>query len=113
MELTDQIRSAVQESRFVVGVTARMQMEERKVSLWQVETGLVDGNIVEVPDSKPHPSILVDQALLDGTQVVVAWSWLAASSQAKLISVIFPDGRSHEWRCKQAALPTIDAMGSR
>jgi len=91
MELTDQIRSAVQESRFVVGVTARMQMEERKVSLWQVETGLVDGNLVEVPDSKPHPSILVDQVLLDGTQVVVAWSWLAASSQAKLISVIFPD----------------------
>ena len=91
MELTDQIRSAVQKSRFVVGVTARMQMEERKVSLWQVETGLVDGNLVEVPDSKPHPSILVDQVLLDGTQVVVAWSWLAASSQAKLISVIFPD----------------------
>ncbi len=91
MELTDQICSAVQESRFVVGVTARMQMEERKVALWQVETGLADGNIVEVPDSKPHPSILVDQVLLDGTLVVVAWSWLSASNKAKLISVIFPD----------------------
>jgi hypothetical protein len=91
MELTDQIRSAVQESRFVVGVTARMQMEERKVSLWQVEIGLADGNIVEVPDRKPNPSIVVDQVLLDGTLVVVAWSWLAASNQAKLTSVIFPD----------------------
>ena len=91
MELTDQIRSAVQESRFVIGVNARMQMEERKVALWQIETGLVDGNIVEVPDSRPHPSIVVDQVLLDGTLVVVSWSWLASSSQAKLISVIFPD----------------------
>jgi hypothetical protein len=91
MELTDQICSAVQENRFVIGVTARMQMEERKVALWQIETGLVDGNIVEVPDSKPHPSIVVDQVLLDGTLVVVSWSWLAGSNQAKLISVIFPD----------------------
>ena len=91
MELTDQICSAVQEGRFVIGVNARMQMEERKVALWQVETGLVDGNIVEVPESKPHPSIVVDQVLLDGTLVVVSWSWLASSNQAKLISVIFPD----------------------
>jgi hypothetical protein len=91
MELTDQIRSAVQESRFVISVNARMQMDERKVALWQVETGLVDGNIVEVPDSRPHPSIVVDQVLLDGTLVVVSWSWLASSNQAKLISVIFPD----------------------
>jgi hypothetical protein len=91
MELIDQIRSAVQENRFVVGVTARMQMEERKVALWQIETGLVDGNAVEVPESKPHPSILVDQVLLDGTLVVVSWSWLGGSNQAKLISVIFPD----------------------
>jgi len=91
MELTDQIRSAVQESRFVISVNARMQMEERKVALWQVETGLVDGNIVEVPVSRPHPSIVVDQVLLDGTLVVVSWSWLAGSNQAKLISVIFPD----------------------
>lgn len=91
MELIDQIRSAVQEGRFVVGVTARMQMEDRKVALWQIETGLVDGNIVEVPESKPHPSILIDQVLLDGTLVVVSWSWLGSSNQAKLISVIFPD----------------------
>lgn len=91
MDLTELITSAVQEGRFVVGVTARMQMEERKVALWQVETGLEDGNIVEVPDSKPHPSILVDQVLLDGTLVVVSWSWLGASNQAKLISVFFPD----------------------
>ncbi len=91
MELTEQICSAVKEGRFLVSVTARMQLEERKVALWQVETGLVDGNLVEVPDSKPHPSILVDQVLLDGTLVVVAWSWLAVSSQAKLVSVLFPD----------------------
>ena len=91
MELTDQIRSAVQESRFVISVNARMQMEERKVALWQIETGLLDGNIVEVPDSRPHPSIVVDQVLLDGTLVVVSWSWLASSSQVKLVSVIFPD----------------------
>ena len=91
MELTDQIRSAVQESRYVIGVTARMQMEERKLALWQIETGLVDGNIVEVPDRKPNPSIVVDQVLLDGTLVVVSWSWLAGSNQAKLTSVLFPD----------------------
>ena len=91
MELTDQICSAVQEGRFVIGVNARMQMEERKVALWQIETGLLDGNIVEVPDSRPHPSIVVDQVLLDGTLVVVSWSWLASSSQVKLVSVIFPD----------------------
>jgi hypothetical protein len=91
MELTGQIRSAVQDSRYVIGVTARMQMEERKLALWQIETGLVDGNIVEVPDHKPNPSIVVDQVLLDGTLVVVSWSWLAGSNQAKLTSVIFPD----------------------
>jgi hypothetical protein len=91
MELTDQIRVAVQESRFLISVNTRMQMEERKVALWQVETGLVDGNIVEVPDRKPNPLIVVDQVLLDGTLVVVSWSWLAGSNQAKLISVLFPD----------------------
>jgi phosphoribosylformimino-5-aminoimidazole carboxamide ribonucleotide (ProFAR) isomerase len=91
MEIADQICSAVDEGRFLVGVTARIQMGERKIALWQIETGLTDGNIVEVPDSKPHPSILVDQVLLDGTLVVVSWSWLATSERAKLVSVFFPD----------------------
>jgi hypothetical protein len=92
MDLIDQIKTAVSEDRYVVSVHARQRLAERKVKLWQIETGLETASIEEVrPDSVPNPSIVVEEVLPDGSTVVVVWSWLTMANQAKLVTVYFRD----------------------
>ena len=91
MDLTESIKDAVRDGRFLVSVHARQRMAERGLRLWHMEEGLTDATIVEVrPDSEPNPSIVVEHLLPDGTAVTVVWTWLATSGQAKLVTVYIP-----------------------
>lgn len=90
--LFDKIRKAVADDRFVVGWHADDRFEERGVSDWQVVAGLDDAELIrERPRSKPNPSVVVRQLLVDGTEIEVIWSWLAESRRAKLVTVYFLD----------------------
>jgi hypothetical protein len=88
--LFNNIRSAVQEDRFLVSWHADEQCEERAVSVWQIVAGFQDAQLVrERPRSKPNPSVVTRQTLADGTEVEVIWSWLSGTRQAKLVTVYF------------------------
>lgn len=66
-KLFDDIVVAVQANRFVVSWHADERCEERGISAWQLAAGIGDAKLVrERPRSKPNPSIVVTQHLVDG-----------------------------------------------
>jgi hypothetical protein len=91
-KLFDQIRSAVQEDRFVVAWHGDERCEERGVTVWQLVAGIDEAELVrERPRSKPNPSVVIRQVLSDGSEVEVVWSWLSRTRRAKLATVYFRD----------------------
>ena len=91
-ELFDKIREAIQDDRFVVSWHADERCEERGVTAWQLIAGIDEAVVVrERLRSKPHPSVIVRQELVDGSEVEVIWAWMADSQRAKLVTVYFPD----------------------
>ena len=92
MDLTDLIQSAVREGRFAVSHHAHRRLRERRIELWQVKVGMDEAVVVEErPQDQPNPSIVTQQALADGTTVVVIWAWSVEENQALLVTVFFPD----------------------
>lgn len=88
----DRIRLAVREDRFLVSWHADQRAEEREVSVWQLVAGLEEGRLErERPASKPHPSVVVREALADGSEVEVVWAWLPESQRAMFVTVYFHD----------------------
>ena len=88
--LFENIRAAVHEDRFVVSWHADERCEEREVTVWQIVAGLDGARLVrERPASKPHPSVVVREELVDGSEVDVIWSWMKESGRAKLVTVYF------------------------
>jgi len=91
-KLFDRIRAAVREDRFLVSWHADERAEERDVSVWQLVAGLESAILErERPTSKPHPSVVVRQELVDGTEVEVIWAWLPESGRAMLVTVYFSE----------------------
>lgn len=91
-ETFDRIRASVREDRFLVSWHADERCEERQVAVWQVVAGLEDARLQqERPASEPHPSIVVQQALVDGTEVEVVWAWMPESDRAMLVTVYFSE----------------------
>ena len=89
-QLFDEIRQAVEEDRFIVAWHADERCEERGITDWQLVSGLADAKLLrERPRSKPNPSIVVRQILVDGSEVEVVWSWLSQTRRAKLVTVYF------------------------
>jgi hypothetical protein len=88
----EQIRSAVGEDRFIVSWHADERCEERGVTEWQLVAGIDNAELVnERPASRPNPSVIVRQELVDGATVEVIWAWLPESRRAKLVTVFFRD----------------------
>jgi len=93
--LFEEIRRAVREERFFFSWHADERCEERGITGWQIVAGIEEGEILEErPHTKPNPSVVVRQALPDGSDVEVIWSWLGLSRKAKLVSVYF---RRRRW----------------
>ena len=91
-KLLDEIRAAVRDDRYLVSWHADERAEERGVTAWQLVAELDRAELVrERPRSKPNPSIVVRQTLIDGTEVEVIWSWLSRSRRAILVTVYFRD----------------------
>lgn len=90
--LTDDIRSAVAEGRYVLSLHAAQRLRERRVVEWQIADGLRTAAVLsERSSDRPNPSIEVEQSLPDATPVKVIWSWLATSRLARLVTVHFID----------------------
>ncbi len=91
-KLFERIRAAVRDDRFLVSWHADDRSEEREVAVWQLVAGLEEAKLErERPASKPHPSIVVREELVDGTEVEVIWAWLPESCRAMLVTVYFPE----------------------
>jgi hypothetical protein len=91
-KIFDEIRAAVRDERYLVSWHADERAEERGITAWQIVTELDRAELVrERPRSKPNPSIVVRQTLIDGTEVEVIWSWLPQSRKAILVTMYFRD----------------------
>jgi hypothetical protein len=91
-KLFDDIVAAVLADRFVVSWHADERCEERGITAWQLAAGISDAILIrERLRSKPNPSIVIAQHLVDGSEVEVIWSWLASSKKALLVTVYFRD----------------------
>ena len=91
-DLFDTIRRLVAEDRYLVGLHASEQLEERGIVEWQVVAGVERGQLLrERPDASPNPVVEIRERLPDGTYVNAVWSHLRTSSVAKLVTVHFFD----------------------
>jgi hypothetical protein len=92
MDLTDLIKSALRDGRFVVSHHARGRRRQRRIPLWQVEAGVDDWIVLEErPQDLPNPSLVCQQILADVTTVTAIWTWDAVSNEALLVTVFFLD----------------------
>lgn len=90
--LFDQIQEAVAEARYLIGLHAANQLDERGIPDWQVVAGVAEGILLaERPADKPNPAVEVKQMLPDGTPVKAVWSWLSRHRAAKLVTVHYFD----------------------
>src|SRR3954453_20966213 len=65
-KLLDEIRAAVRDGRYLVSWHADERSEERGVTAWQLVAELDQAALVrERPRSKPNPSVIVRQTLVD------------------------------------------------
>ncbi len=91
-EIFDRIRAAVRDDHFLVSWHADERCEQRQLAVWQVVAGLEDARLQsERQASQPHPSIVVREELVDGTEVEVVWAWMPESGRAMLVTVYFPE----------------------
>lgn len=89
-KIFEKIRSAVREDRYLIAWHADERCEERGITVWQVVASLEEAELLEErPQSKPNPSVVVRQSLVDGTTVEAVWTWLPVSRRAKLVTVFF------------------------
>ena len=90
--LHEKIVGAVKNDRFIVSWHADERCEERGITAWQLVAGIHDARLIrERPRSKPHPSVILNQELVDGTEVELIWAWLEETGRAKLVTVYFRD----------------------
>ena len=91
-DLLDRIRVAVSQRRYLIGLHAGNQLDDRGIPDWQVVVGLADGVLLrERPQDKPNPAVEVRQLLPDGTFVKAVWAWLPRQHVAKLVTVHYFD----------------------
>lgn len=91
-DLFNQIRTAVAQRRYLIGLHAGNQLDERGIPDWQVVGGVPEGLLLrERPHDKPNPAVEVQQILPDGTFVKTVWSWLPRQKVAKLVTVHYLD----------------------
>lgn len=91
-KLFHQIRTAVVSDRYLIGVHAANQLDERGIPDWQVVAGMSDATLLtERPNDTPNPAVEVEQILADGTAVKAVWSWLPSHKAAKLVTVHYFD----------------------
>lgn len=90
--LWDKVRAAIEEQRYVIGVHAAIRLRQRRIPIWQVVGGTLEGTcLTERSDAAPNPAVEVDILLPDGTSANAVWSWLQYDLTAKLVTVHYYD----------------------
>jgi hypothetical protein len=93
--LSDRIRRAVRDERYVFGSHADERLRDRKIKGWQIIEGLDAARVLrERPNDHPNPAVEFEQALPDGTMIQTAWSWIATARTAKLVTFISLTGKT-------------------
>jgi hypothetical protein len=91
-KLWGQIRSAVVDERYIIGLHANEQLRRRAIPAWQIISQIEQATFInERPKASPNPVVEVRQHLADGTPVKAVWAWLAGVRTAKLVTVHFFD----------------------
>jgi len=86
------ILAAIADGQFVVSDHADNQIRDRSIAAWQVIEGAATGKLLsERPETKPNPSVELQQLLADGTPVKAVWSFVENARFAKLVTVHFFD----------------------
>lgn len=89
-KLADDIRRAVREERYGFGYHAQKRLRERRIMGWQVVQGMDGAKLLtEREDGIPFPVAEFEQELADGMPIKAVWAWIAATQEAKLVTVHF------------------------
>lgn len=91
-KLFDQVRRAIREDRYVFSDHADNVLRERRITHWQIVDGVEHGRVLgERSQTKPNPTVEVEQILPDGVAVKAVWAHVRALDVAKLVTVHFFD----------------------
>lgn len=91
-KLAVEILAAIRDEHYVFSVHAAQRLRQRRIKDWQVIAGLNEATLIrEKPNGLPNPTVEFDQMLPDGVEIKSVWSWIAARSVAKLVTVHFYD----------------------
>lgn len=90
--LFPRLQAALGGDRVAVSAHAAVRMRQRRVLLWQVIAGTLDGAALrERPEAEPNPTIEVEIVLPDGARAKAVWAFLAESDFANLVTIHFFD----------------------
>lgn len=91
-ELFNRIKLAVRDERYVFSDHADNMLRERGIIHWQIASGLEDAKLLsERPQTKPNPTIEVEQILADGVPLKAIWAYVHQLDLAKLVTLHFFD----------------------
>ena len=91
-ELFERVRAAVAAERYVFSDHADNALRERGIVHWQVASGVDQARVLsERPQTKPNPTVELQQTLPDATPIKAVWAYLSALDLAKLVTVHFFD----------------------
>lgn len=90
--LFEQIRDAIADERYLIGLHAAERLDERGIPDWQVVAAMTGATLIlERPHNRPNPSIEARILLPDGTAAKAVWAWIAGLRAAKLVTVHYFD----------------------
>lgn len=90
--LFDHVRRAVREDRYLFSDHADNMLRERGIIHWQIVQGVEDARLLsERAQTKPNPTVEVEQILPDGVSVKAVWAYVLTLDFAKLVTVHFFD----------------------
>ena len=91
-QLVDRVRAAVAAERYVFSDHADNALRDRGIVHWHIVSGVADARLLsQRPQTRPNPTVELEQTLPDGTSVKAVWAYLAALDLAKLVTVHFFD----------------------
>ena len=89
-QLFDNIRRSVQKNRYVFSDHADNMLRERGIMHWHIVEGIDQAHLLsERPNTRPNPTIEVEQILPDGTPFKAVWCYVRSLDLAKVVTIHF------------------------
>ncbi len=91
-QLFDRVRRAVRADRYIFSDHADNMLRERGIIHWHIVQGVEPASLLsERPETRPNPTVEVEQILPDGVPVMAVWAYVRRLDLAKLVTVHFFD----------------------